>query len=72
MNEQTDEEILTNQVSDNALEAAGAATGDTYWVHYCLAWSSQPPGKLGQFRLRRFYNCRQWAAKTENSIVSMS
>jgi hypothetical protein len=25
MNEQTDEEILTNQVSDDALEAAGAA-----------------------------------------------
>jgi hypothetical protein len=25
MNEQTDEEILTNQVSDEALEAAGAA-----------------------------------------------
>ena len=24
MNEQTDEEILTNQVSDDALEAAGA------------------------------------------------
>lgn len=26
MNEQTDEEILANQVSDDALEAAGAAT----------------------------------------------
>jgi hypothetical protein len=26
MNKQTDEEILTNQVSDEALEAAGAAT----------------------------------------------
>ncbi len=26
MNEQTDAEILTNQVSDEALEAAGAAT----------------------------------------------
>jgi hypothetical protein len=26
MNKQTDEDILTNQVSDEALEAAGAAT----------------------------------------------
>ena len=28
MNKQTDEEILTNQVSDEALEAAGAAIAD--------------------------------------------
>jgi hypothetical protein len=28
MNEQTDEDILTNQVSDDALEAAGAAMPD--------------------------------------------
>ena len=28
MNEQTEEEILTNQVSDEALEAAGAAMAD--------------------------------------------
>ena len=28
MNEQTDEEILTDQVSDEALEAAGAAMAD--------------------------------------------